>query len=367
MQNADSADKLITLLCANVEQTLSSFERDIGTHSRLSVEHFVGHPTTLHPPAERLISLSFSELPKIERILDKTLEKMAEIALVLWPNWPVSNEHTINTSQPNGILPNQTISAVWLKAAAERCKVGKLPLLKNNSRRHFQAAQLALAIAPQKLLLCVALDQPDYPVDRLLGFASAVEWLTEHTHAQLRVLIPKSLAQESALERILYAAYDASTEIFPSTLVQQTVIKSNGFDTDKSKLNHLKSYPAEARHRLLPFVGQPHPYSPGEQALAKALQHDTELGELFGFNQYVVTKSGQRYLVDLLWQDGRLVVEVDSYTYHSTAIAFAADRERDYQLLISGYRVLRITHDEAIGDTQAVIVKIHQLVQLLQC
>jgi hypothetical protein len=44
---------------------------------------------------------------------------------------------------------------------------------------------------------------------------------------------------------------------------------------------------------------------------AKALSADAELGPLFGFNQFVDTVRGSRPKVDLVWTEGRLVVELD--------------------------------------------------------
>ncbi|MHB1833621.1 MAG: DUF559 domain-containing protein, partial [Solirubrobacteraceae bacterium] len=48
-------------------------------------------------------------------------------------------------------------------------------------------------------------------------------------------------------------------------------------------------------------------------------------------------------LVDFLWPQERLVVEIDSYRYHQSRRAFEADRERDRRLMRAGYRVLRYT------------------------
>lgn len=49
------------------------------------------------------------------------------------------------------------------------------------------------------------------------------------------------------------------------------------------------------------------------------------------------------YVVDFLWSEGRLVVEVDGRATHDTRRAFQADRDRDGRLAVAGYRVLRFT------------------------
>jgi very-short-patch-repair endonuclease len=49
------------------------------------------------------------------------------------------------------------------------------------------------------------------------------------------------------------------------------------------------------------------------------------------------------YVVDFLWRDLNLVVEVDGRGTHGTRRAFQADRDRDGRLAVAGYQVLRFT------------------------
>jgi very-short-patch-repair endonuclease len=49
------------------------------------------------------------------------------------------------------------------------------------------------------------------------------------------------------------------------------------------------------------------------------------------------------YVVDFLWPQARLVVEVDGRATHATRRAFQADRDRDGRLAVAGYAVLRFT------------------------
>jgi predicted transcriptional regulator of viral defense system len=46
---------------------------------------------------------------------------------------------------------------------------------------------------------------------------------------------------------------------------------------------------------------------------------------------------------DCLWPKQRLIVELDSHTFHGTRAAFEADRERDRKLAVAGFRVIRVT------------------------
>ena len=47
--------------------------------------------------------------------------------------------------------------------------------------------------------------------------------------------------------------------------------------------------------------------------------------------------------VDCAWPDHRLIVELDSRTFHDTRDAFEADRVRDRRLEAAGWRVIRVT------------------------
>lgn len=55
-----------------------------------------------------------------------------------------------------------------------------------------------------------------------------------------------------------------------------------------------------------------------------------------------------RFLVDFLWRDYRLVVETDGYRFHRGRTAFEGDRQRDVQLKLLGYEVVRFTHRQVV-------------------
>jgi very-short-patch-repair endonuclease len=109
-------------------------------------------------------------------------------------------------------------------------------------------------------------------------------------------------------------------------------------------------------------MGQPHPLSEVEKRVWAHLSQDDELAPLFRCNQTVVTRHGGRPRVDLLWLEGRVVVEFDGYADHGVRDAFERDRHRDYELTISGYTVLRITNDEVQRDLEAAVGKIRDVV-----
>jgi very-short-patch-repair endonuclease len=53
--------------------------------------------------------------------------------------------------------------------------------------------------------------------------------------------------------------------------------------------------------------------------------------------------NGTTYEPDCLWREQRLIVELDSRTFHQTTAAFEQDRERDRIFTAAGYRVIRVT------------------------
>jgi very-short-patch-repair endonuclease len=275
----------------------------------------------------RLVSEVFERLPPPDALLSAAVGHLAEVALALWPDW-------------RDALISPAVSTSWLKAVSKLCEVGKAPL-PNGFARSIQAAQLALAIGPRELILALCVEDEDPAPGRLLGLARAAEWLARETSARLLVIVPDQLGSSIELDAINFDAirWPRSTE------------PSIGQRLD------------DWTPRIWPILGRPHPDSPGEQALARRLAGDAELAGLFAFNVYARVRSDQRYLVDLLWADGKVVVEVDGYLYHHDRESFSRDRRRDYQLLISGHLVLRLPHDEVVDDVELAVEKIRDVVR----
>ncbi|HEY6638059.1 MAG TPA: DUF559 domain-containing protein [Solirubrobacterales bacterium] len=63
-----------------------------------------------------------------------------------------------------------------------------------------------------------------------------------------------------------------------------------------------------------------------------------------------------RYEVDFLWRDQRVIVETDSWRHHADRVAFETDRARDAHLQSLGFRVLRFTWRQ-IGETPDVVAR----------
>jgi very-short-patch-repair endonuclease len=59
--------------------------------------------------------------------------------------------------------------------------------------------------------------------------------------------------------------------------------------------------------------------------------------------------------VDAVWESQRLVVEVDGHRYHRTRAKFERDRRKDADLMLAGYRVLRLTWHRLTREPAEVV------------
>jgi very-short-patch-repair endonuclease len=66
-------------------------------------------------------------------------------------------------------------------------------------------------------------------------------------------------------------------------------------------------------------------------------------------------------LVDALWRDQKLVVEVDGWGYHRSREQFETDRRRDAKLQVAGYRVIRLTQQRIDTEPRAVAAELRAL------
>ncbi len=77
--------------------------------------------------------------------------------------------------------------------------------------------------------------------------------------------------------------------------------------------------------------------------------------------QPVANATVEGFLVDFFWPDKKLIVEADSYTYHSMPGAFERDRERDQQLTLAGYTVVRFTYSQVARQPKLVRRRLRRL------
>lgn len=67
-----------------------------------------------------------------------------------------------------------------------------------------------------------------------------------------------------------------------------------------------------------------------------------------------------RWEVDFLWRSRRVVVEVDTWTYHRGSVAFEDDHARDLDLRRSGFAVLRFTDKQLEDEPERIVADIRE-------
>jgi very-short-patch-repair endonuclease len=97
------------------------------------------------------------------------------------------------------------------------------------------------------------------------------------------------------------------------------------------------------------------------QRRAGATVTKSELEEMFltivdaaGLPRPEINVLVEGFVVDAVWRDRRLVVELDGRNTHGTPAAFERDRERDRVLQVAGWRAVRITYRQMRDTPRAV-------------
>jgi hypothetical protein len=111
---------------------------------------------------------------------------------------------------------------------------------------------------------------------------------------------------------------------------------------DLSLLDLLRRYPRRAGISAVRAILD------ARNAGAKLLRSDLEVEFLefvdaAGFPEPKLNDDVEGFEVDAVWRRERVVVELDSRTFHLTAAAFEQDRERDRILQAAGWRPIRVT------------------------
>lgn len=306
----------------------------------------------------RFISIDCPTPVTVESSIDHLCVRLAETAFALWPDWFNAE---IDTSRQNlkeamsfdeieihfdKVVKNQiAFSRAWLKDAINACRNKRIPLFDQYPKK-IQIEFLAKTVHPSHLIVLLNYLENGPTNNQLYSIVKTAEWFASHASASVVILAPSPLISHPELASVSELTIDR-------TAPRQGPASGAG---DKQ----------ERKAAVWPVVGKPHPFSPGEQLLADYLSKDRELAGLFQFNQRVETVHNSAYLVDLLWPFGCLVIEVDGYQFHRSRDVFFNDRHRDYELTISGYRVLRLDHEEVTSDVALCVEKIRDVVRYIK-
>jgi Protein of unknown function (DUF559) len=164
----------------------------------------------------------------------------------------------------------------------------------------------------------------------------------------------------------------ALTEEIPTTTVARTLLdlspelRPRAMEDAIAQANRLDLFDLLAVRRCL----NEHPRQHGAPALRRLLDALEGVGTAdvrsllevlvlqlcddYGLPEPIANATVEGILVDFFWPVKRLMVEADSYTYHSMPGAFERDRERDQQLTLAGYTVVRFTYTQ-VAQTPALV------------
>lgn len=78
-------------------------------------------------------------------------------------------------------------------------------------------------------------------------------------------------------------------------------------------------------------------------------------------NQLIETADGGLYEGDLVWDEPRVVVEIDDWSTHGHPDAFRADRRRDLDLALSGWHVVRLLGHDVREAAPKTAARLHRL------
>src|SRR6266853_276823 len=262
-----------------------------------------------------------------DAILHRLLDDLADLALDQWPRWYGRNQ-PVEESLVEHVTCDLLVSRPWLRAATKRAEVGRRPRFRKTAKA-FEFGQLMRAIDPALVLISEV--DPASP-ERAAPLIHVLEWCATQG-ASIVATFPTRPPIHPPYDRVLYGALEVVREIEP------------------------------ARARFITVHTRAHHGSTIEQRFEAPLRRDTELGPLFSCNETVSIDGFGSPRVDLLWREGRVVVELDGPD-HQDDPKFANDRHRDYELLVAGYLVLRITNDQVETDLQRAIEKIRAVVRL---
>jgi REase_MTES_1575 len=171
----------------------------------------------------------------------------------------------------------------------------------------------------------------------------------------------------------------ALTDEIPTTTVARTLLdlsphlRPRAMEDAIAQANRLDLFDLLAVRRCL----DEHPRQHGAPALRRLLDALEGVGTAdvrsllevlvlqlcddYGLPEPIANATAEGILVDFFWPTKRLMVEADSYTYHSMPSAFERDRERDQHLTLAGYTVVRFTYTQVTRQPALVRRRLRRL------
>jgi hypothetical protein len=302
----------------------------------------------------RALFARFGRASSSEALIGQALDIFAQTLFSLWPAWfdepgfaacrnDALGRKAVEALAEGAAKRVEGLSPAFAAAAARRALAGRLP---RDARLApaLELAQLARAINPGGLSLIVHVDEASDAAEPLV--LHALDFIARHLNGGVVALFAQAPPDAPPYDRYLHGA--------------RRILGGE----PRAPLEANSESASPRADWLAPWRGAPHPLSETEIRVAAAITADAELAPLFAFNQTVRTVRGTAPRVDLLWAEGKLVVELDGFADHGQFHAFAADRHRDYELMLSGYSVLRLTNDEVALDLAKALEKIRDMARV---
>jgi very-short-patch-repair endonuclease len=121
-------------------------------------------------------------------------------------------------------------------------------------------------------------------------------------------------------------------------------------------LDRFRNHPG--RRRLLPFLEAP--TGPTRSELEDAFLDFTRRFDLPTPQMNVIVAG---HLVDALFADEKLIVELDGFEFHRSRGSFESDRERDADTLASGHATVRVTHGRLTNSAQREAARLQSILR----
>jgi very-short-patch-repair endonuclease len=312
----------------------------------------------------RVVTLSWQRVPALGNELGLLVIALAKATLDLYPSLygltqSASARWTEADLETAAHEITRRIPAVLGSACRQilaTCHKGQAPNVRKLSNSE-QVRQLALAIEPAQLVILIAVHDSEASKASLRALAQGAEWLATNTRARVILVLPSALSTASELDHVTYTACRFVSPASPEQVVPPSF-------ASEPTTNAKKRGAMEATVSVSPIIGRPHPKSAAEQLLHDRICSDPELGPLFSYNQPVRTRYQTNPVVDLLWERGRLVIEIDGQE-HCQLLTFIQDRRRDFELFMSGYQIIRFTRFKVLESPEIVLSDIRDAVRYL--
>ncbi|RYZ03032.1 MAG: DUF559 domain-containing protein [Myxococcales bacterium] len=312
----------------------------------------------------RVVTLSWQRVPALGNELGLLVNALAKATLELYPSlyglmqttrerWEESDLETAAHEITRRIPAVLGTACRQILAACHRGQAPNIKKLSNSEQVH----QLALAIEPDRLMILIAVHDAEAGGVSLRALAQGAEWLAANTRARVVLVLPTALSNERELDHVTYTACLFSSPV-------DTAAPARLPFPPETPPKPKQSSSTDAVVSVSPVLGRPHPGSEAEQLLCDHICRDSALAALFRFNWPVKTRYDTRPIVDLLWEAGRLVVEIDG-AEHCALGQFIRDRRRDFELFMSGYRVIRFTRFKVLESPDQVLNDLRDAVRYL--